>query len=514
TSRFHIEGPINRGKTTFILGGRMTYSDWILKRLPEESNYHGGKAGFGDANLGITHKFDESNSLRLSAYWAKDRFAFSEGEDFNYSNLDVSLAWKHDFEDPGHNLRVSASYDGFVNTFDIYKYMNDYSVTTNINQGNLKAVIRKPLSDAHVLSYGAEGVFYALDPGIMKPLNDSSLVAPRSLDREYAVEAAAFASDTYTISEKLSFEAGLRLSGFMSASKMRFYGIPELRLSGKYSPKENISLKAGFNTLRQYIHLISNTSAISPMDTWKLSDASIKPTDGYQAALGGYWTSLDTGIDFSLETYWKNMYNYLDYKSGAELTMNDNLAEALVPVKGKAYGVEFMIKKTTGKLNGWASYTYSRTFLREMTDRGVATINGGDWYQAPYDKPHDLKVALNYAFTHRYSISLNLDYSTGRPVTIPIGSYLYDGGYRLAYSERNAYRIPDYFRLDAAINIDPGHYLKALTHSSITIGVYNLTGRKNPYSVYYTTDGGFVPNGYMVSVFATQIPYINFNLIF
>ena len=208
------------------------------------------------------------------------------------------------------------------------------------------------------------------------------------------------------------------------------------------------------------------------------------------------------------------MYNYLDYKSGAELTMNDNLAEALVPVKGKAYGVEFMIKKTTGKLNGWASYTYSRTFLREMTDRGVATINGGDWYQAPYDKPHDLKVALNYAFTHRYSISLNLDYSTGRPVTIPIGSYLYDGGYRLAYSERNAYRIPDYFRLDAAINIDPGHYLKALTHSSITIGVYNLTGRKNPYSVYYTTDGGFVPNGYMVSVFATQIPYINFNLIF
>lgn len=514
TSRFHLEGPISRGKTTFILGGRMTYSDWILKRLPKDSNYYGGEAGFGDANLGLTHKFDESNTLRLSAYWAKDRFAFSEGEDFNYSNLDVSLSFKHDFDDPGHNLKVSAAYDGFVNTFDIYQYMNDYSVTTNINQGNLKAVIRRPLNDAHVLSYGAEGVFYALDPGIMKPLNDSSLVAPRSLSREYAVEAAAFASDTYKISEQMSFEAGLRLSGFMSASKFHLYGIPEFRLSGKYSPKENISVKAGFNTLRQYIHLISNTSAISPMDTWKLSDASIKPTDGWQAALGGYWTSLDTGIDFSLETYWKNMYNYLDYKSGSELTMNENLADALVPVRGRAYGVEFMIKKTTGKLSGWASYTYSRTLLREMTDRGVATINGGDWYQAPYDKPHDVKAAMNFAFTHRYSISLNLDYSTGRPVTIPIGSYLYDGGYRLAYSERNAYRIPDYFRLDAAINIDPGHYLKAIAHSSITIGVYNVTGRKNPYSVYYTTDGGLLPKGYMVSVFATQIPYINLNLIF
>ena len=230
TSRFHLEGPISRGKTTFILGGRMTYSDWILKRLPKDSNYYGGEAGFGDANLGITHRFDESNSLKFSAYWAKDRFAFSEGEDFNYSNMDASLVWTHEFDEPSHSLKVTAAYDGFVNTFDIYQYMNDYSVTTNINQGSLKAVIKRPLGERHVLSYGVEGVLYALDPGIMKPLNDSSLVAPRSLSREYAVEAAAFASDTYSISEQLSVETGLRLSGFMSASKFHFYGIPELRL--------------------------------------------------------------------------------------------------------------------------------------------------------------------------------------------------------------------------------------------------------------------------------------------
>jgi hypothetical protein len=172
-----------------------------------------------------------------------------------------------------------------------------------------------------------------------------------------------------------------------------------------------------------------------------------------------------------------------------------------------------MAKKAVGKLNGWVSYTYSRSRLREMEDRGISTINGGDWYNAPYDKPHDVKVVANYKFTHRYSISANLDYATGRPVTIPVGRYIYQNGMRLVYSERNGYRIPDYFRLDLALIIEPSHYLKKLTHLSFTIGCYNVTGRKNPYSVYYTTDGGSI-NGHMLSVFATQIPYINFNLKF
>jgi len=348
----------------------------------------------------------------------------------------------------------------------------------------------------------------------MRAASDSSLVASRTLDREYAAECAAFIGDTWRLTDEVSLDGGLRFSGFLSAKDVRFYGIPEVRLSAKYSPMPSLSFKAGFNTLRQYIHLISNTSSLSPMDTWKLSDGKIRPTDGWQLASGGYWTNLDTGIDFSLEAYWKRMYNYLDYKSGATLTMNPDLADDLVRTRGKAYGIEFQVKKTTGRLNGWASYTWSRTLLQEIEDRGPATINGGAWYNAPHDKPHDFKAAVNYAFTHRYSISVNVDYSTGRPVTIPIGMYYYDGGSRLAYSARNSYRIPDYFRVDAAINIDPGHYLKAIAHSSITIGVYNVLGRKNPYSVYFTSQGGYGVRGYMVSVFATQVPYINLNIIF
>ncbi len=168
---------------------------------------------------------------------------------------------------------------------------------------------------------------------------------------------------------------------------------------------------------------------------------------------------------------------------------------------------------TLGKLNGWVSYTWSRSFLRETEDRGVNTINGGNWYNAPCDKPHDVKVVANYKFTHRFSLSANLDYASGRPVTIPIGKYLYAGGARLVYSDRNSYRIPDYFRLDLALIIEPGHYLKQLTHLSFTVGCYNVTGRKNPYSVFYTTEGTNI-SGHILSVFATQIPYVNFNLKF
>ena len=173
-----------------------------------------------------------------------------------------------------------------------------------------------------------------------------------------------------------------------------------------------------------------------------------------------------------------------------------------------------MVRKPLGKLNGWISYTWSRTLLKEMHDRGMATINRGEWYPAAFDKPHDLKVVGNYKFTHRYSLSFNVDYSTGRPVTIPVGKYWYGGGYRLTYSDRNGYRIPDYFRLDLALNFEPSHYLKKLTYFFVTLGVYNVTGRKNAYSVYYSTNGGLNLSGYMVSVFACQIPYVNINMRF
>ena len=513
TSRLHVEGPLVKGKTSVIAGARTTYSDWILKRLPPESAYSGGTAGFTDANLGVTHRFDEANSLHAHAYYARDRFSFGGDTTFRYGNINASLVWKHRTEQG--RLEVSGGYDQYSSRISAHEWSyGAYDLDTYIRQAFLRSDRRRTLTDAHELSWGVHLTGYMLDPGTMNPFGDVSGVQARRLDRELALEPAVYASDTWKPSDEISLESGVRLSGFYARKGSQFYGMPDFRLAFKYSPEENLSFKAGLNSLSQYIHLISNTSAVSPMDTWKLSDDRIKPTWGWQAATGAYWTELNTGIDFSLEGYYKHSYRALDFLPGATLTMNPDLADELVPVKVRAYGVELMARKTTGNITGWISYSYSRARQKEMSDRGNEALAHGNWYNAPYDKPHELKLVTNIALTHRYSFSVNVDYSTGRPVTVPIGMYFYGGTYRMAYSERNAYRIPDYFRADVAFNIDPGHYLKAIAHTVITVGVYNITGRKNPYSVFFKASPYGMTKGYMLSVFATQIPYVNINILF
>ena len=514
TSRFHVEGPIIEDRTTFIVGGRTTYSNWIFNLLPENTSYSGGNASFSDLNASVTHRVDDKNTLQAYGYWSTDGFSFDGDTTFRYSNLNVALKWRHTMSGRT-GMTVAAGYDRYANTVDDnFNTVSAYSFSTGVTQGFAKVGFNSVLNDRHTLSYGASTVLYNLNPGHMSPLTNASLVENKYLPKDRGLESGLYISDNWKPGDKLSVDLGVRLSAFNAFSPSKFFAAPELRASAKYSILDQLTVKAGFNSMNQYIHLISNTSSISPMDAWHLASADLKPQKGWQAATGLYWSVRDNSIDISVESYYKRVAHSLDYKSGAVLIMNENLASDLVETYGKAYGVEFMIKKTLGKLSGWLSYTYSRTFLKEMQDRGVETINGGEWYNAPHDKPHDFKLVGNYKFTHRYSLSLNVDYSTGRPVTIPVAVYKYGGGYRLAYSSRNGYRIPDYFRMDVALNIDPGHYLRKLTHMSFTIGVYNVTGRKNPYSVYYTTLGGTSIQGYMVSVFATQVPYINLNLKF
>ena len=512
TSRLHVEGPIG-GKTTFVAGGRFTYSDWILKELPKSSAYAGGGAGFADANIGLTHRFDDRNSLQVFGYFANDRFSFSGDTTFRYTNINASVAWRHKGDD-GSSSKFSAGYDHYTNIVGAHHWPNGaYDLQTYIRQAFLKARFEKPV-DRHTLTYGLDAVGYALDPGIQTPFGEISDVKATALDREYALEPSLYLSDTWAITDEFSVDGGIRLSSFLALNPTKAYVGPEFRLSTKYTPVENLSFKAGLNTMRQYIHLISNTASVSPIDTWKLSGADIAPTTGWQGAAGIYWTILGAGLDLSLEGYYKESRNALDYKPGAVLAMNPRLADDLVPVLGRAYGGEVMVKKPAGRLTGWVSYSYSRSLLREMLDHGSETINQGNWYNAPYDKPHEFKMVGNLALTHRFSFSVNVDYSTGRPITVPYGRYRYGSAWHLAYSDRNTYRIPDYFRVDVAFNIDPGHYLKALAHASVTLGVYNVTGRKNPYSVFFRANPSGMLDGYMMSVFATQIPYINLNILF
>lgn len=513
TSRIELDGPLGE-KTSFVVGGRTTYSNWLMNLLPKDSHYHNGTTNFMDINAGISHRFDEKNTLYLNGYWSKDKFSFSNDTTFSYNNLNVSAKLRSLLSDKTTMEIVGGfdSYNSKVDSREVYT-PDSYVYTNAINQEFLKLKFKYLYNEAHTLSFGINGQYYNLQPGKMKPADAASLVEERSLDKISAIEAAAYLGDSWTLNDKWAFEGGVRLGAYKNSDGGQVQFMPELRLSAKYSILSDLSAKFGINTLRQNIHMISNTSTISPMDAWTLAGKNIKPQDGYQAAGGIYWTS-SQGIDISVEGYYKQSRNSLDYRSGAQLIMNPELDNDLIRTRSRSFGAELMVKKTSGKLNGWVSYTYSRAFMQQMDNEDIGLINGGRWYKAPHDKPHNFKLAGNYKFTHRYSLSVNVDYSTGRPITVPVAIFYLGGRKYLAYSDRNAYRIPDYLRLDLAMNIEPSHYLKNLVDFSITIGVYNVTGRKNAYSVFYSMKDSELPKGYKVSVFASQIPYININMKF
>ena len=228
----------------------------------------------------------------------------------------------------------------------------------------------------------------------------------------------------------------------------------------------------------------------------------------------GYYQNFNANnIETSVEVYYKHIQHYLDYKSGATLIMNKHIETDIVNTSGKAYGVELMIKKTAGKLNGWVSYTYSRTFLQQDDALAGELINKGNYYPASFDKPHNVNLIGNYKFSHRFSISMNGVYSTGRPITLPIALFNQAGAQRVYYSDRNQYRIPDYFRTDLSINIEGNHKIKKLAHSSWSLGVYNLLARQNPYSIYFIQENGLI-KGYQLSIFGTAIPFVTYNFKF
>lgn len=541
TSKLHLEGPIVKDRTTFILGARSTYSDWILGLLPEDSGYKNGTASFYDISGGISHKIDSKNTLYLYGYYSRDGFNFSIDTSFRYQNINASVKWRGILNE-NHNLTISTGYDQYnYSTFDKANSANAYKMDFGIRQVYVRANFNWLVSEKHTLQYGLNSIYYLVNPGRMRPYGDSSIVTYNKVDTERATESSLYVSDNWNVTDKLSLDLGVRYTFYGTLGPDTYYhyapGVPrgettildtvrvnrgaieksyhgpEFRVSARYMFNENFSFKAGYNSMFQGIHMLSNSTAISPTDIWKLSDANVKPQRGWQSAFGLYGNVFNKRLEISLEGYYKEMKNYLDYRSGAILTMNKNIERDVIETQGRAYGLELMLKKPMGKLNGWISYTYSKTELRDKNSAKDEAVNKGAWYPAAYDKPHDVKFIGNYKFTQRYSMSMNVDYSTGRPVTVPVSKYYYSGGYRLFYSDRNAYRIPDYFRVDLAFNIEPSHNLKLLLHSTITLGVYNLLGRQNAYSVYYNTSGNKI-QGYQLSIFGTQIPYINLNIKF
>jgi len=538
TGRLALEGPIVKEKSSFLIGARSTYSDWLLQKIPSDA-LKNSEASFYDVNLNLNHEFNTKNYLHVSGYLSKDRFKFQNDTSYRYSNKMAAIKWRHIF-----NNKFLAELGGNYTSYDYAiesnnNPVNAFELSYTLQQSNLAAAFNYILSARHTLNFGASTIFYKLSPGQLQPSGQQSLIVPDGIQHEQANESAVYLGDQFELNKRLSFYVGLRYSFFKNTGPRNVYsyepgvskdvttiidtvsyasgqkistsGGPEVRLSMRYIITDQSSVKLSYNRMRQYLQMLSNTTSISPTDIWKLSDPYIKPLLGDQWSIG-YYKSVKT-MEFSAEVYYKQMKNFLDYKGGAELILNHHIETDVLNAAGKAYGVEFMVKKTSGKLNGWLSYTYSRSLLRTNGLLPSETINRGEYYPSNYDKPHAINFIGNYKFNRRFSLSGNIVYSTGRPITLPLAKYEVDGTTRLFYSDRNQYRIPDYFRIDFGINIEGNHKIKKLAHSSWNFSVYNLTGRDNAYSVYFTTENGAV-KGYKLSVFGSAIPTITYNFKF
>ena len=287
----------------------------------------------------------------------------------------------------------------------------------------------------------------------------------------------------------------------------------EPRLAARYLITDSFSLKAGYDQTLQYIHLLSSNTTQAPTDAWKLSDTNIKPQKGQQISLGIFKNIDYNEMEFSAEGYYKKSNNILDYKIGANLLLNQNIETEVLQGEGKAYGLEFLVKKQMGRLNGWLGYTYSRTLIKLDSNFNEEKINNGEYFAANFDKPHDFSAVLNYKFTKRYSFSSNFVYQTGRPITYPIGKFQYNNAEYTVYSDRNKFRVPDYYRLDIGLNIEGNHKIKKLAHSFWNISVYNVLGRNNPFSVFFVTKDGQI-KAYQTSIFAIPVPTITYNFKF
>lgn len=546
SSRLLVEGPIVKDKGSFLIGGRASYAHLFLKFSEENKD---NSAYFYDLNTKLSYKLNDSNSLYLSGYFGRDVFNLNKSFTNIYGNSTLNLRWNHLYSDKLFS-NLSLIYSDYYYGLDL-DYVG-FKWDSGIKNYNLKYDFKHYFSDKFKLNYGLNGIYYDFNPGTIKPTGTDSGINPDQLDRKYAFEPSIYLDAENQISKKITLAYGLRYSLFyrLGASTINYYdnnnpvifdsdmqiyekGTPtstqyfgknkvikdynnfEPRFSVSYQLNDDQSVKASYNRMAQYLQLISNTSSPTPLDVWMPSDTYIKPQIADQVALGYFRNIKEGAYSLEAETFYKAIQNRLDYIDGANLIANNAIEQVILNGKMRAYGLEIMLKKNTGKFNGWISYTLSKSEQQTPGRTPEETgINNGKWYSSAYDKTHNLAVTSAYNLNEKWSFGANFVLQSGQPVTYPNGQYEYLGITVPSYGLRNENRLPAYHHLDISATLTPRKNKDRKWKAEWVFSIYNLYNRSNAASINFrqNSDTG-LNEAVRLSIFGI-VPAVSYNFKF
>lgn len=497
-ARLNVEGPIVKNKGSFLVSARRTYADAFLS-LSGDPSVRSNKLYFYDFNTKLNYRLSDKDRVYLSGYYGKDVLGLGDVMGINWGNATATLRWNHIFTPKLFSntsiIYSSYKYDVHVNTAGV-----EGNMVSSIKDWNFKESLNYYLNTNHSLSFGINSIFHTVTPGV---ITGNNTTVENSNSRAW--ENALYVSDNWRATDKLRIEIGMRVSGFsILGGNQKFYTLdqdhhivdmiqypsghivktyvnPEPRLTASYQLGESSSLKAAYARNVQYLHLFSNFITSNPIDKWVTSNNIIEPKIADQLSMGYFRNFKNNAYECSAETYYKVIHNVADYIDNAQiLTSNDPIEPQLLFGRGRAYGVEFIVRKNEGTFTGWVAYTLSRTEVQ------INGINKSRWYSARQDRTHDVSIVGMYKLSKKWTVSGAFVYYTGSAATFPSGKYQVNNIVIPYFTERNGYREPAYHRLDLGATVK----LKERKHfsSELAIGLYNAYGRQNPYTIKFQTD--------------------------
>jgi len=540
-SRLTLEGPIVKDKCSFIIGGRRSYFDMAfpMSRNPDIKK---AIAYFYDFTAKVNYTINDKNRIYLSSYLGRDRFGVggNKGFGFDWGNSTATFRWNHIYNSKLFS-NISAIYSNYDYRLGVGDDYSGFNWKSNIITSCVKPEFNYYINNNNSITFGASVSYYIFDPGKLAFYNQGTKTEQGDRPK-YTLENAVFISNEQKIGARFSAQYGIRFSNFnyigpgisyqfkdttanarrdtvyskqfSSGEIIKRYNYPEPRLGVKFELTENSSVKASYNRMAQYLHLISNTAASTPLDVWTPATNNLKPQLADQYALGYFhnFKVKENYFESSVEVYYKQFQNQIDYIDGANLLLNKLLEGELLTGIGRAYGAEFYLRKAKGKLNGWISYTLAKT------ERKIMYINNSQWFPNRYDKPHNLNVIVNYDLLKQLSFSGNFVYSSGTPATFPTNRIEWQG-YVIPHNvdnARNNVRIPPYHRLDLSVQYTFKKKFKDRFESNLVFSVYNVYARRNPFSIYFRTNGGAptITEAVRFSVIGRAIPALTYNFKF